>query len=212
VGKPFSRQELWRCLKKYLEPVDYQQETDPMDYKAESELRQLLINTFVTNNKEKFNEINKAINENDIVLAHRLAHTLKNNAGQLGEFQLHSAAENVEHCLIKIGSNTIDEQMQLLNAELNETLQRLEPKTSLPSIPDPAAEPVDIATVYNLLEKLEFLLKDSDFDCLSFVDELKKVPESEDLIKDIIDLEFKPALEKLSKLRETLANSADTDV
>ena len=212
VGKPFSRQELWRCLKKYLEPVSYQQETDPMDEKAESELRQLLINTFVTNNREKFNEINNAIDENDIVLAHRLAHTLKNNAGQLGEFLLHSAAESVEHCLIKIGSTKIDEQMEALHKELNETLQRLEPMTHFPSVPDHAAGPVDLKAAYKVLENLEFLLKDSDFDCLSYVDKLKAIPGSEDLIKDIIDLEFKPALEKLSGLRETLDDSRDKDV
>jgi len=48
---------------------------------------------------------------------------------------------------------------------------------------------------------LEYLLKDSDFECLSLVDDLRTVKGSETLVEMVMNLDFKLALEELGKLR-----------
>jgi len=201
VGKPFSSQDLWRCLKRYIEPVGYQREVVSSGEKAESELRQLLINTFVANNKEKNLEILSAIESGDYELAHRLAHTLKNNAGQLGETALRRAAESMEHCLKNNENRTTSKQAETLETELKAALERLEPMVQLPDAPDSSIEPTDSAATFELFSKLEFLLNDSDFECLSLVDDLRAVIGSETLVDRVMNLDFKLALEELDKLR-----------
>jgi len=201
VGKPFSSHELWRCLRKYIEPVGYKQVSESLNRKADTELRQLLLNTFVFNNKDKFNEIKTAIKDGDIKRAHRLAHTLKSNAGQLGETELHRAAEKVERSLQNKKNSTTKAQMKELETELSEALARLEPMVTVPAVPNGAVEPTDFQATNELFKKLEYMLKDSDFDCLSLVDDLRAVRGSEALVEKVMNLDFNLALEELSKLR-----------
>ena len=203
IGKPFLSHELWRCLGQYIEPVGYKQDSDSHVGKAESELRQLLLNTFVLNNKEKATEIVNAIEANDIELAHRLSHTLKNNAGQLGESGLQKAAEAVERNLKRNENHTTSEQIIALKHTLREVLERLEPLVQAPSVPDTVVDPSDSAKTYELFEKLEFLLNDSDFDCLSLVDDLRAIRGSEALIERVMNLDFKQALDELEILRKS---------
>ena len=201
IGKPFSSQELWRCLKRYIEPAGYQKDNDTQNEKADNELQQLLINTFVANNTGKAAEIKEAIDHGNIELAHRLAHTLKNNAGQLGEISLFKAAEIVEHNLIKKENNTTTEQLDVLETELNITMTNLEPKVDVFTISDADLTPVDSTATFELFEKLELLLKDSDFECLSLVEDLRAVRGSAPLVEKVMNLDFTLALKELEKLR-----------
>ena len=202
VGKPFSSHELWRCLTKYIEPVGYQQENNSQEEKAESELRQLLINTFVSNNRGKLAEIKNAINIGDIELAHRLAHTLKNNAGQLKEAQLQKAAENLERNLKNKVDNTTEDQIENLGIELDDVHRRLEMMVKVPEMPDTILEPADSAEIAELFDKLESLLNDSDFDCLSLVDDLRAIRGTEALVDNVMNLDYKLALEELARIRD----------
>ena len=201
VGKPFSSHELWRCLKKYIEPVGYKQVRGNFNEQADTALRQLLINTFVINSKDKVNEIKTAIENDDIALAHRLAHSLKNNAGQLGENELYRAAEKVERNLQNNENKATKKQIETLDAELSNSLARFEPIVVIPPVSGKTIELIDSPAAYELLEKLEYKLKDSDFDCLSLVDDLRVVKGSEALVEKIMNLDFKLALEELGKLR-----------
>ena len=134
VGKPFTSQELWRCLLKYLTPmnggavvskdmfdkVKDQQESD-LDFQKKFE------RLFVQGNENKIEEITKALEANDIKLAHRLVHTLRGNAGQIGKISLQKVATDVEMQL-KDGKNLADpQQVALLKTELNAVLAELVP-------------------------------------------------------------------------------------
>ena len=201
VGKPFTSQELWRCLMKYFKPVTWQKEDTAEKQKADNELHQKLINNFVKNNAGKYAEIKDAIKAGNFKLAHRLVHTLKSNAGQLNKTLLQKAAEEVENGL-KDGKNfTTALQLETLEIELNSAIAELTPlvEEQEQSI---ATELLDIDTARVILNELETLLEDGDTECLSYIDSLKKIPESGDLIRQIELFDFLPALKTLDELKK----------
>ena len=137
VGKPFTSQELWHCLMKYLHPVRWQtadegRRMQPVvqsgvvtDIGPQDDTQQVFQMLFVQNNLHKFDEIANALRVGDITLAHRLAHTLKSNAGQIGRPALQQAAAEVERQL-KEGKNLVtEEQLKTLETELKAVLQKL---------------------------------------------------------------------------------------
>jgi two-component system sensor histidine kinase/response regulator len=193
---------LWRCLTKYLKPVTWQREDTNQRDKADTKLRQKLINNFVKNCREKINEIKNAINAGDIILAHRLVHNLKSNAGQLNKMLLQQAAREVEHQL-KDGENLVTPvQMEVLERSLNAAIRELEPLVREQPKRETTAEPLDNPAARELLEKLGTLLKHGDPDCLLLIESLSAVSGSEDLIQQIEDLDFKPALATLAELKK----------
>jgi len=123
LGKPFTSQELWRCLLRYFEPVEWQEVDTNRSKQVDDELRKKLIKSFKKNNSDKFNELTEAVDAGDITLAHRLVHTLASNAGQLGKSRLQQVAQTIEDRL-KDGENLVTpEQLETFETELNEVLK-----------------------------------------------------------------------------------------
>ena len=129
LSKPFTSQELWKCLLKYLKPTNKEREAERVSAKIETdeEFQRSLFRYFVKCNKQKFDEITKALEDNDIKLAHRLVHTLKGNSGQIGKNGLQSAALIVEHQLKDGVNNVTRDQMIELKEELDAVLTELTP-------------------------------------------------------------------------------------
>ena len=132
VGKPFTSQELWRCLHRYFKPVSRQTDggeipAETRRRQAENELRKKIIIHFVKDNRNKFAEITDALRAGDIKLAYRLAHTLKSSAGQAGKILLQQAALEVEQQLKDEQNRVTPQQMAALEAELNAALAELAP-------------------------------------------------------------------------------------
>jgi len=132
VGKPFTSQQLWRCLLRYFKPINDIQnnpveapnvkieklEDDPEFFKS-------LLKLFAEDNGSGYEDIVKALDSNNIVLAHRLAHSLKSNAGQIGKTKLQKAAAEIEKN-IKDGENHVSrEQLSVLRNELKTVLKEL---------------------------------------------------------------------------------------
>jgi len=150
IAKPFTSQELWRCLMRYFNPVSWQRDYVKLQELAERELRIRLINSFLESNHKKIDDINDAINSGDIKLAHRLAHTLKGNAGQLNKTRLQQAAKDVEQQL-KDGENLVTlEQMETLEKEFNSALKEL------------VRDSMQSADVSSLYENFDNVLNNSD--------------------------------------------------
>jgi CheY-like chemotaxis protein len=126
IGKPFTSQELWRCLLKYLTPLSSGAAQKNARIEADMEFQNLLRPLFLSNNQKKYEEIAGALEAGDIKLAHRLAHTLKSNAAQLGKVLLQQAAALVEQQL-KEGENLVTpEQLAALEKELSAVLAEFE--------------------------------------------------------------------------------------
>jgi len=127
IGKPFTSQELWRCLMNYFTPVTLLKEDTDQSIESDKNLRQKIINIFVNDNETKFDEITAAINSDNIRLAHRLVHSLKSNAGQLNMTGLQQIAGKVES-LLSDGANLVTPQhMTDLKFELNAALETYKP-------------------------------------------------------------------------------------
>jgi len=131
VGKPFTSQELWRCLLKYLTPVkqsDLQKELIKKEDSApDLEFQKSLEKYFIKANINKYEEISKLIENGDIKLACKLVHTLKGNAGQIGKNRLQSAAASVEHQLADGVNTASPEQMSTLKSELDAVITEFLP-------------------------------------------------------------------------------------
>ena len=206
IGKPFTSQELWRCLMKFLKPVGWQP-NETNQTQATNDLHRKLINYFVEDNKNKFNEIVEALNEGDIKRAHRYAHTLKSNASQLGKTLLQQAAGNVEHSLKNNNNLVTPEQMTILETELNVVLAELEPlimPLPSPALPTGQIEPLEV------LAKLEPLLEMGSPDCRGLIGSLRPIPGSEELIQQIEDFEFEQAIVTLAKFKTSLMEDLES--
>jgi len=145
ICKPFTSKELWHCLLKYLKPVNIEKkpedktaaQTEPEIssgavfntdnlLEADMEYQKALQEHFAKFYRNKFNEIIMSLETGDISCAHRLTHTLKGNAAQLGKTSLQNAALNVERNL-KNGENLVSqEQLAILEKELNAVLNELD--------------------------------------------------------------------------------------
>jgi len=205
VGKPFTSQELWRCLMKYLEPVKFEREDTPERLQGDNDLHKRLIMSFLRNNIDIYDRIKNSLDENDIKLAHRLAHTLKSNAGQLDKIPLQEAAKTVEEKLTTGVNHVTAEHLEILKSELDTVFAAFESITESKTSPDDPLESMDTAAAIRLLDELEPLIRDSNYESVSFLDKLRCVNGSEPLIGHIENLDFRLALESLMQLRKKAA-------
>jgi signal transduction histidine kinase/DNA-binding response OmpR family regulator len=203
VGKPFTSRELWLCLLKYLKPVGREAVGENGQAETDAKFQREIREFFVHNNQDRFDEIAGALEADDIDLAHRLAHGLKSNAGQIGKTRLQRAAANVEASL-KDGRNLATEELlSTLKTELDAVLTELSPLLDEGGNRGETAalEPIEIRA---LIEKLEPLLESGNPECLDFVDELHAVSGSGTLIRQIKDFDFESAVVTLSELKKSL--------
>jgi len=169
---------------------------------SDSDLHQKLINIFVKSNSGRFAEITAAIFAGDIKLAHRLAHTLKSNAGQLGKTALQIAAGNVERDLAN-GENLVDRnQMEVLGRELDAVLTELTPLVHEVSKESVSPEQFDKIIEFVFSGDLEELLECNDVESLTYIDRLRLLPNSEELVRLIEDMEFRDARDALIELEK----------
>jgi signal transduction histidine kinase/CheY-like chemotaxis protein len=202
IGKPFSSQELWRCLLKYLTPVSMGNDDKDTSLEKNMDFQKNIKIMFVKNNSGKFNEIAEALNKNDIELAHRLAHTLKSNAGQIGKTLLRQAAENVEFQL-KDGKNLVSgEQLRILEKEMNDVLNEISALVDDSAVPASETKiPVfDSEEKLELLRRLKPMIESGNPECLKYINDLRAVSESDLLIQQLENYEFEAAFLSLEEL------------
>ena len=216
ISKPFTSQELWLCLSKYLKPVGIDNVHKKTQTKADEELNRCLQQLFLKNNLNKYEEITEALKTGDIKLAHRLAHSLKGNAAQLERSSLQKAAAGVE-ARLKDGKNLVtEEQLKVLNTELSAFLDELsslfsetEVKSGVAHLltqgsPDQEPVTLDPKELQDLFNKMEGLLESGNLDSINHNDELRAIPETEQMIQHIDNLDFDLALSKLKELRKRM--------
>ena len=200
LGKPFTSQELWKCLMKYLPVISFS--TTDQHYSAEKEqFQEKLKEIFVKTNQTTYDDILKAVDNNDIRLAHRLAHTLKSNAGQIGEKLLQEAAAAVEALLANEKKAVDEDILRPLKTELESVLHKLEPL--LMKTDSEIIEPItDTKKIHELIENLEPLLQSNNAECLAMLDDIRAIPGAKELAKQIDDFNFKQAREELTKIKK----------
>jgi HPt (histidine-containing phosphotransfer) domain-containing protein len=202
LGKPFTSQELWRVLLKYLKPVSV---GFIDEHENNSELQKRLRINFVKNNQSTHTDIAEAFNTGDTKLAHRLAHTLKGNAGLINMPELQKAAEEVEF-LLKFGTASVwENKMGLLHSELERVLNELGPMLNNKSETDVQEERIlNAGQALALFERLKPMLENINPQCVNLLDEIREIPGTVKLVRQIEDYDFETAAETLAEITEEI--------
>jgi PAS domain S-box-containing protein len=204
VGKPFTSQELWRCLLRYLKPTGAATDGGPAS-RYDDELLTELRTIFVNDNRNTFGEFISAVHSGDVKLANRLAHTLKSNAGSIGKPALQKAAADAER-LLSDGKNLLTQNhINAVERELSAALRELAPLfnkgTGARENAASAAEPGVLNKTLPFAEELNAMLRKGSPDCLKFIEQLRLAEGCETLIKQMEDFDFDEAAETLAALR-----------
>ncbi|MDR3020497.1 MAG: response regulator, partial [Treponema sp.] len=201
LGKPFTSQELWRTLLRYLIPVSSSVVDRDEQARDKDELLTMLRINFVKNNRNLYADIIKAIDTGDIKLAHRLTHTLKGNAGQIGKAKLQSVAAEVEE-LLKNGASSIPvDKMDLLKTELTQVLEELRPLYDEHTARSVAGT-LNTEQLPALFDKIKPMLENINPEVMNLLDDIRVIPGSEELVRQIEDYDFESAAETLVKLEK----------
>jgi len=169
------------------------------DYLSSSKSREKLRLDFAKNQKNSFVNICKALDSGDIKTAHRLAHSLKGVAGLISEHVLVKVAEEVEH-LLQDGKLPTKDQLSAIEHELAHVLEDIgKPEVILPAAS--TKKDFDKESAFVVFNKLEKLLKIHDADSLSFLDELRLIPETAVLCRQLEDYDFGAAAVTLEVLK-----------
>ena len=206
LSKPFTSHELWRILLKYLVPVELEppQENDagiPDLVYFENILQEKLRTNFVKSNQTRYMEITEAIESGNYIFAHRLVHSLKGNAGMIGKTALQNAAAKVEALLKDSLIPVPQEDMKTLETELKSVLEELKyllEKSSTQEKPQPMSD----ANILDLIKKIEPMLANIDPVVVNLLDDIRAIPDTEDLARQIEDYNFEAAAQTLSDLKK----------
>jgi len=126
IGKPFQTWDLWRCLLSFLNPISKSMVEIHALNQSDIELRTKLQLDFPKENHDRMLKVRNAIESGDFKLARLLAHTLKSNAGLIGEPRLQELAAMIETMLEKENVNGIAPHINHLESELRMVLDKLE--------------------------------------------------------------------------------------
>ncbi|MCL2636801.1 MAG: ATP-binding protein [Oscillospiraceae bacterium] len=208
IGKPFTSQELWRILSKHI-PVESYSDVENHRQAAEDEkMRKQFVINFVKNNQNTFNQFAEKLDSGDLKSAHRIAHTLRGNAGQIGSEALQNIAIEIENALSpsKIARKNKEDLiskdlLNTLETELKSILTELAPllEESTSKVIEKTA---DKEKINEIIAKLEPLLLAKNPDCEDLIDEVRAIPGSDELVEYIDDFNFKEALNELSKIKK----------
>jgi CheY-like chemotaxis protein/HPt (histidine-containing phosphotransfer) domain-containing protein len=201
IGKPFTTQELWQCLAKYLGSASSETDEPHKESSDDDKLQKRLQLAFVKDNKGKFQEICEAIHKNDIKLANRLAHTLKSNAGLIGKSFLQKAAADVEFLLKNENNLVTDSALNVLEREFNQVLKELEPLFSETQARI-QNKVLNASETLSLLNRLRPMLANMNPESINLLDEIRSIPGADELANHIENFDFKPALKILSELKK----------
>ena len=208
LGKPFTTQELWRLLLRYLPPVSSREVPLEDQTQNEDELLKELKMRFVSVNEDKFEQIIQALEAGEIETAYLLVHSLKGNAGFIRKTALQHAAADIE-AILKGGNCDIpEEKLKHLENELQLVLEELRPLLIKASEAETKInESLTEEQIWDIFERLEPMLKSRDADCHDLLDEIKRIPGAGELCKLVERWEFKPAINALNELKQSFTNN-----
>ena len=210
LGKPFTSQELWHILLKYLTPVGISLMDEDSHRSEEERLLNLLKLNFARSHQTTFAELKKAVAGGEMELAERIAHSLKSNAAQIGEDRLSEVAAGLEGLFsadtkrsIKVresaDSAPADSLMDALGALMGLVLEKLAPMLHEADMQSSLVV-LDDALKLEIYKQLQPMLENHNPQCMVLLDDLRSIPEAEDLVIQIEDFEFQKAANALDLL------------
>ncbi|MDR2578440.1 MAG: transporter substrate-binding domain-containing protein [Chitinispirillales bacterium] len=201
LGKPFTTQELWRTLLKYLTPVSCSITGKDEQARVENELLKRLQVNFVKSCQNLYAEITVAVDTNDITLAHRLVHTLKGNAGQIGKDGLQGIATEIEELLRADVVSVPDGKMDILKTELTQALEEFRPLFDEYMAKGDETKLLNAEQAAELIEKIEPMLTNINPEVVNMLDDIRAIPGAKELVRHIENFDFESAAKALAELK-----------
>ena len=205
ISKPIDMSELREIVKTYLPPEKISTEPLPEGQNAhlgtKEDLQRKASITFVKENQNTLKNITDSLKSGDIKTAHRIAHTLKSNAGYLGKKVLQEAAFSLEQSLQVAPAKYTSEQLDLIGKELEKALREFEPLLKEAESEKPNAVQIDSEKLTALFAELRPLLEKGDFGATSYVEKLHGIVGMEELAERIDGYDFEGALKVLNSLK-----------
>ena len=213
LGKPFTSRELWRVLLKHFTDEQYKVQNADADAEVEVEsesdydddMRKMLRARFFKDNQRRYEEIVEAIETGDAKLAHRLAHSLKGNAGMIRKTELQSSAAELESLLKKIMQSELDFRdipdslKSALKTNLESVIEELRPLVTQKTPGSESQIPNQEQTLV-LFEKLKTMLENLNPECMNLLNELSAIPGTEELVMHVEQFDFESASKTLAEL------------
>ena len=204
IKKPFAARDLWRILLKYFVPVDYPHDRDvvqsaapPPEEEVDDIFFKKMLLHFVKSNKDIYDKISDAILAGDMILAHRLVHNIKSNAGHIKKTALQKTANALEQEIKE--KRLSDGLLQVFKTELETVLKELMPlleeEAPLSSLSLSKEE------IRKIIEELEPLLNSGNVEYLDYVEQVKAMPGSEALVEHIENFDSVAASVALNQLK-----------
>ena len=203
LRKPFTSQQLWGILLKHLKPLYVNEVDEKFLTDEEEKLQNRLKRNFVREYKNVHEEFVSAVDSGKIALAERIVHTLKGNAGQIGQHSLQKAAANAEKALADGQNNLTEKERKVLEAEIKLTMLTLAPTQSGEQTQSTSEDMTDDMKLA-LIAKLEQMITDYNPVSFGILSQLKAIPGSEKLAELIDNFEFAQAADALHELKESL--------
>jgi two-component system sensor histidine kinase/response regulator len=175
--------------------------------------RKLLVE-FYQDHRDDVHAIRKALDQDDLETAQRLAHTIKGVSGSIGAGDLQREGASLDSSFKEGQHDLYPELIARLENALAPVMQGLEVLAASGETEDPAAKdggPMDVAAILPLLDELQTLLEEMDPEAEDKVTDLKAQLGGGahqklviKLSKQVREFEFEDARETLAKLRKAL--------
>jgi CheY-like chemotaxis protein len=157
-------------------------------------------------------QIYQALDAGDIETAHRIAHTMKGLAGNLGADALQSAAENVDREFKAADLESVKALLPAMETELQRVARAID--SAWPATQSDQAREViefDKPLVDDMLARLEGLLRENDVEAQDVMDELSAAVRNSrlqaavgNIDSQLAKYDFNRALEELIELKKSL--------
>jgi len=203
ISKPIQTKHLNAALNKYIrrdsQPLEVSSsniQKNINSYLNGDDLKTKLCSDFAKSQKNVISDIRQALNTGDTKAAHLLAHTLKGVAGLINENALVQAAEKMEH-LLDVGGKPMS-QLEILEHELTHVFKNIEvPESTICN----STKVLDRDKALMLFDLLNPLLKSHSAECINYLEQLKTIPETAVLVRQIERFDFADALKTLDALK-----------
>jgi PAS domain S-box-containing protein len=220
ISKPFTSQDLWEVLLKYLTPISLE-DVGNIDYTGNDEdvildeaaglvkaagdpgLYKKIKSDFYFDNLDTIQNIKDALEEENYKTAHRMMHTLKGLSTLIGATKLSIVTQKLEKIYSK------GEQNYALLSETEERLAEVLEALAMQveTVKDNPVQDIqkDAVKARAIISKLEPLLAEGDSEVIELIDEIKEVLPYEicsEMVSLILDYEFDDAFEKLKGIKQ----------
>ncbi|MCL2398850.1 MAG: ATP-binding protein [Defluviitaleaceae bacterium] len=176
--------------------------TNKTEDEVDDYFHQKMLSFFVKNNQNTYTELKEALALEDMVLAHRIAHNLKSNAGHIQKSALQKIAADLEKALKD--NQKPEHLIDAIKLELDIVLEELSYLMTDKEVPSLTDAIFNKEEFQNIAEELEPLLQTGNAEYLVYVDRLKALPGCEKLAELIENFDSSTAATELTTLKEKL--------